>query len=645
MSEELEGAESAAQGIDPVAAALALDSADRAEANAFLRDQRKLIALQAKELAHELDLRHWTMLVRHVSAVLKLTLELGLGFLALALVAGVGLMVWNAARSDGLVLESFKVPPDLVEKGDTGDVLATRLLDKLNLIQDANGVQTRPGRSLSGSFGEDIKVEIPETGVSLGELYRFLRRWLGHESHIGGDVVRTPDGITVSVRIDGRNGASFAGTQSDLDSLMLKAAEHVVDVTDPARYGVYLASLVPPRVAESVAVLERGAGDPTLPVLMRATAFNDLGIDHRRFMADERGAASLYRQAIALMPDYPIARANLAVQEQRLGHDEAAAAMLPAALVAFGRHASEFYPDTDVYLPARLRAEQAELLGDMVEAERQTRTALAVERLANRDSDRRAITFELARRHDGGAMRAWLAQMPPPAQPTDRIQRLLSPLRTEAALEHWPQVIAAAPAAAKAATDTSQFHFDTALITAIEIRPWVALAKARTGDGTGAESLIAATPGDCYDCVRVRGMVASQAEAWGRADYWFAKAVHDAPSIPFAYESWGRSLLARGKPDDAIAQFNLSKAKGPHFADPLEGWGEALMAKNQSHLALAKFTEANKYAPNWGRLHLKWGEALLYAGKPGQARAQFTRAATLDLTPAEKSELARSGHV
>ncbi len=105
------------------------------------------------------------------------------------------------------------------------------------------------------------------------------------------------------------------------------------------------------------------------------------------------------------------------------------------------------------------------------------------------------------------------------------------------------------------------------------------------------------------------------------------------------------SLLARGQPDAAIAQFKLANQNGPHFADPLEGWGEALMAKNQSHLALAKFTEAEKYAPNWGRLHLKWGEALAYAGKHDDAKTQFARAGQLDLTPSEKSELTKAPHV
>jgi tetratricopeptide (TPR) repeat protein len=65
------------------------------------------------------------------------------------------------------------------------------------------------------------------------------------------------------------------------------------------------------------------------------------------------------------------------------------------------------------------------------------------------------------------------------------------------------------------------------------------------------------------------------------------------------------------------------------------------MAQNRSDLAIAKFTEAEKYAPNWGRLHLKWGEALLYTGKTTEAQKQFARAAELDLTAAEKIELAR----
>ena len=88
----------------------------------------------------------------------------------------------------------------------------------------------------------------------------------------------------------------------------------------------------------------------------------------------------------------------------------------------------------------------------------------------------------------------------------------------------------------------------------------------------------------------------------------------------------------------AIAKFNIAKQKGPHFAD-LWKVGAALMAKNQQ--ALGEFEEANKYAPNWGRLHLKWGEALSYAGKKDEAQKQYGLAAGLDLSSADKAELAK----
>ena len=102
--------------------------------------------------------------------------------------------------------------------------------------------------------------------------------------------------------------------------------------------------------------------------------------------------------------------------------------------------------------------------------------------------------------------------------------------------------------------------------------------------------------------------------------------------------------MAKGDYDDAIAKFAEANQKGPHFADPLEMWGEALMLKRRSDLALAKFEEANKYPPNWGRLLLKWGEALLWSGRRDDAKNQLAVASDLDLTPSQKSELAKVSH-
>jgi hypothetical protein len=59
-------------------------------------------------------------------------------------------------------------------------------------------------------------------------------------------------------------------------------------------------------------------------------------------------------------------------------------------------------------------------------------------------------------------------------------------------------------------------------------------------------------------------------------------------------------------PAGTIVKFDIANQKGPHFADPLE----------------------------------MWGEALLWLGRKADARAKFHAAASLDLSVAEKAELA-----
>jgi hypothetical protein len=172
--------------------------------------------------------------------------------------------------------------------------------------------------------------------------------------------------------------------------------------------------------------------------------------------------------------------------------------------------------------------------------------------------------------------------------------------------------------------------------------PWLAYADARLGDFATAETLIGKTPGDCYLCVEMRGNIRSAEKNWPAAGFWFADAVKQAPSIPFAYTDWGAMLLAKGDYDGAIEKHKEANLKGPHFADPLEMWGEALMRRNRSDLALAKFEEAEKYAPNWGRLHLKWGEALFCAGRRDEAKKQLAIASGLELSQSDKAELAKA---
>jgi len=208
--------------------------------------------------------------------------------------------------------------------------------------------------------------------------------------------------------------------------------------------------------------------------------------------------------------------------------------------------------------------------------------------------------------------------------------------------EDWPRAVQIASTldrgfASLAASDNAYGYAPTS------VWPNLAYAQAKAGNFAAAHAIIDKTPRDCDLCLRTRGRIDAAQKNWGGAAFWFAEAVRQAPSIPFAYSDWGRMLLDKGDLDAAIEQFTLANQKGPHFADAIEMWGEALLLQKHPDLAVGKFAEAEKYAPNWGRLHLKWGKALAYSGSKDEAAKHFARAAQLDLTPSEKSELARQG--
>jgi len=587
------------------AVALAMAGASRAEADAYLRDQRNHLHEQLKQI----HLGLWE--VRLGVFLRAATLCVGI-----AAATGAVMMVRDAANSNGLIIEPFSVPPDLAARGLTGQAVASQVLDTLTELQNHTN-SFRPPQSYSNNWGSDLKVEIPETGVSLGELRHFLREWLGHDTHITGEVWRTGTGIAVIARAGGERGEPVFGTEDDLGNVIQKTAENVYRATQPYRYANYLdrfyydVTPVPAdakaRLDQAQAIYRRLTYDPN--PLERAWAWNALGTQAWAGRGDTAAALVYYRTALSIVPDHGTWLSALVQWTWEYGHAE-------ESLAAAERYVKAFPENRGAQIRIALAkgnfAEMARLAA-LNRANPSNPTAY--------DIGNWNLGLALASQHDAKAAHRVLGE---PLRFSSLYNRTFSArtgVLTLAALEDWQSVFTQEPAAEQAMRATQvgwdfDSHFNRIL------RPWLALAKAHLGDVAGGQSLIATTPLDCYDCVRIRGQIAAIAGNPVQADSWFARAVHDGPSLPFAYHDWGRSLLARGKPDEAIAQFTLANQKGPHFADPLEGWGEALMAKNQSHLALEKFAEAEKYAPNWDRLHLKWGEALAHSGNKDEAAKQ-----------------------
>jgi hypothetical protein len=645
VSEETAGAESAPEnpgaGVDPVAVALALGGASREEADAFLKDQRKVLLKQGALIDDQRHHLHEQFKHLHLSVwekQLGVLLRVATAVVGIAVATAIGIVVWKASRADGTLVDAFSVPPQFAQVGITGEVVADDLTSRIGAIRDiAVNNSISSSRDIRQDSAEDIKVEIPETGVSLGQAWRYLREWLGHEHHLSGNLRLIGEGkIALTAAVDGETAAAVSGASGDLDKLEQQVAEQVFARVDPTNIVLYLRSTR--RGDEALAAAERGAQLADGPVA-RSAAYALWADMFRLVSGDMPLAAAHARLATEINPKLITGHRELMWASFLMGHDEEA--LRQAQLMRSLRE-----DDLPLGLQGRGFAEMVAegvferdaALGDFAHPVSQYDCSSCV-RVSGGPAE------FAARAHDGAASRSLAAETAPiSVQGVTRMDIGIGTARVRyfsaAMVDDWPAAIASARAYAQIANagDTVNPGLKTARLRT-QVPPLLAYALARSGDIAGAQAVIDATPGDCYDCVRARGIVAALAGQPGRADYWFARAVESAPSIPFAYADWSQALMSRGDMDGAIAKFTVANQKGPHFADPLEMWGEALMAKNQSHLALAKFAEAEKYAPNWGRLHLKWGEALVYAGRRDEARAQYQKASTLDLTAADRAEL------
>jgi tetratricopeptide (TPR) repeat protein len=633
VSEEKEGSESGSDGIgagiDPVAVALALGGASREKADAFLNDQSRLIEVQMHHLHEQFKQLRLAIWEKRLGVLLRIATA----FTGLAIAMGLTFLVWDAAQSNGLLIEPFSVPPDLAARGLTGEVVATKVLDQLVAMQSQTSSQRAP-KSYANSWDEKgIKLDVPETGMSLTELDNFLRQKLGNDTHVTGEVVRNANGVSLTARAGATATDSVTGLDTDLDPLVHQLAESVYRMTQPYRYGVYLAAHG--RMADALPILRAltVSGTPE----DRPWGYNLLSLA----ALDRTGVQAsfaLMRQAVAVDPDFIVSQVNVARYEANLSLPEEAIPDTRKMLAMSPRAAREiFLPRVLPAIQANVRAELDLQLGAYHDAAAEQEFVVT-----SGIPGRWGLSADLARaqagEHDLAAARATLAAPTPDAG----LVRGASILYTA-----WSRAIVASQVHDWAGVVAQARMLDTALapypgerdFVPTLIVPLAAYAQARLGRFTAAEAAIAGTPPACYDCLRVRARIAELQGQHDRADWWFDRAIAAAPDVVFAYADFGQALLARGHPDAAIVQFRLAGEKGPHFADPLEGWGEALMVENQSHLALAKFAEAEKYAPNWGRLHLKWGEALGYAGKPNEAKKQFALAAGLDLAAGDKSEL------
>ncbi|HEY1838337.1 MAG TPA: hypothetical protein VGG36_11810 [Rhizomicrobium sp.] len=639
MADEREGG-STRSGGDAFALGAAADPALREDVRDYLRRQSELAAIQIEDAKREDAVRHWGLRVRHISDVLKLGFELALAFIVLAVATGLGVAIWQAAHADGLVVESFNVPESMTQHGLSGPVIANKLLDRLTAMQSQTDSSRAPS-SFANDWTNQMTVQIPDTGVSLGQVVRFLDDWLGHQMHLSGDVYDDSGTIKLTVRVDDDPGQTFSGKPADLDAIVSRAAEAIYARAQPYRYAVFLSGNG--RFAESKRALEQLKSSPSRTDAMWAY-LGDAILTY--WKGDLASAHADLAQSVKIDPGFPNPVVTYAYIDSLLGHEEDVYRNETRALqLMSGDGVREIDPRVR---PGEIRAQRSAVA--MIQADYMA--ALADNVIAPGEGGEESMLANrgviAAALHDVGAMRQTIAALNAvhPSDPSEAPAVDVASTRAALDIERrdWKAAVAHLEAAIKAAQAMQaasggwrnmKFFIERLYL------PQEGYAYAMSGDFASAGKILNAQPNDCDYCVRMRGRMEAARKNWGAAAHWFAMVSARSPHVPFADTDWGAMLLAKGDLDGAIAKFAAANKIGPHFADPLEGWGEALIAKNRSDLALAKFQEAAKYAPNWGHLHLMWGAALFYAGQKDEARKEFAIARGLDLSPADKTELAQ----
>ncbi len=553
------------------------------EVSEYYRRQATLVGIQTEHLHEQRQLVLSHMRMRRFSERFRAFTQVALSIVVTIVAVFVIVLLHDAFTSRAILVEPFDTPRLLGDDGMNGKVLAGAVLDVLTQLQVATRTSLA-ARTLSNTWSDDIKVDIPATGISLLDLDRLLRARFGHDLHLSGSLVRSEAGnVTLSVRGNGVLPKSFTGKANELDRIIAQAGEYIYGQSQPARYADYLDSVG--RYGDELsfskaAYFSAAPEDRPFLLLSWGNATMSSG-------GSQREALSLYEEALRQKPDYWGAYGDAMNARWALGDEQGAWALgEKMRAVAGGRpgRAPEFdYVNWDT-LTWNLLAWRAATLAD---AEQHggigSATVTAGPVLADIDW----------RLHDYAMARQRLRLMP--ADPNDPTAAGLSDF-VRGNLDFAAGDFAAA---AREFEAFGRAFADPALAGNFPgYNCWIARAEEAAGHGDRADAVLNGA-GRFVDCYRFRADILDRRGHWQEAQREYAAAVALAPDLPAAYYSWGLALARHQDLAGALEKFAAATVRGPHWADPLKAWGDVLTRQGKPDEAARQYAAAQRYAPDW----------------------------------------------
>jgi tetratricopeptide (TPR) repeat protein len=582
---------------DTVATIVAMDSA-RFDPNLshraaeYLDSQRELTVLTIKHFDHErvlaLEQSKLSILAAKRKAIsdrLRIALQIVLAFIPLFLVAGIAFLVYGAVTSRSVVVDAFQAPAALAPSGITGEVVASGVLDELQKLQNA----TRSVGLLStrSAWSSDVKIEVPETGVSIGEIDRLLRLHLGRDIHIDGDLIQSPTGgLQLTVRGEGVPPQTFSGGAADLNKLTAQAAEYIYGRSQPYEYLMYLQdqNRLPEAVEFANGAYLRASDD-----VLRSQLANQWG-NALAGLNKPAESAEKYRLAIALQPFYWAPRSNLVSAIAATEGEEAAWRESRAFLQAAAAAPKKQQPRLSVLSnPAQMTWDLPLLLASLLDDSSRNNGAGAVS-----ITDQPLIAIAYAMLHDPAEATRYLSLSDPSAPETQEVALIIPVLQATATNN---------PSAAAGNADAFwKLWLANPQLQVGDDNPCIAALSLGMAGNTTESDAIFQRLGPWSRCTAAHGQILEHQGNLAAAQAMWAGGIRTAPDLPFVYMARGLSEINRGDLHAAEADLRKASANAPHFADPLKDYGDLLAREGRWEAALAKYDQALKYAPAWQAL-------------------------------------------
>lgn len=585
-------------GADPFAIAMAVDQARQdpsvaAAIRSVLQKQARLIDNQIDQLEQESALRLASLhsqyregRIRRVGLHIRIGMQVFTALAATCIAIGLLIMLADAFRSHAVIVEAFDTPPALAASGFSGKVVATGVLDGLQKLADATR-GTDKALDTRDSWSSDVQIQVPATGIAIGEIARLLHARFGRDLHITGDLVQAAGGLALTVRGDGVTPRTFHGGAGELPLLTTQAAEYIYGRSQPAKFVTYLINNG--RNGDALAFLPgaftRAGTDAVRSVFANAWGNALMGLNR------PAQAAAKYSLAIALDPANWAARTNLPAAVVLTDGEEAAWHASVDLLQAAAHPPAGMRPDTRLLvnaaqftwdLPLDLKAELADAAHND-----------GAGSAANPDGPQIADIYALM--HDPASASRYLDSSDP-ADPLTKAETLL--LQAYAALNRNDPQAAIPPMQAF----WRAWQADPNLQTSYNDQHcFLGLALGLAGRMPEAAAFFQEA-GSWNRCFAFRGDVLAQAGDIAGAQRSWAEGQRLGPDLPNVYLH--RGLFEAGRHDfaAAIADYAAAAKAAPHYADPLKAWGDALAGEGDWQQAEAKYADALRYAPHWDAL-------------------------------------------